>query len=184
MDFELSNRLEVLLNAFRGQRLQDLKRLGNDFIEQAAQNNDSPLARLSVIAYSLYKMLSKDHFLRSPQWGTISQKIGTALLDAKTALEKNNRVAFDESLELAIKSISGLDRDLSNFAKNIYEKAKIKQASTAYAMGLSLRQAASLTGADSKELQKYIGSTRIHDEHPAGMGITARMEMLREILRK
>ena len=43
-------------------------------------------------------------------------------------------------------------------------KARIKQASRAYSMGLSLGEAASLTGANKTQLLRYIGSTKIHDQ--------------------
>ncbi|HLC93044.1 MAG TPA: hypothetical protein VJH23_05040 [archaeon] len=184
MNEGLLQRLQSLSEAFSGSYAQNLKRLGNDFIEEAAETNDTSLARLSVISYALYKILSKDHFVKNKGWGAISRNISAELLKAARALEKNDIGAFARSIDNAVKSIEGIDDELSNYAKNIYEKARIKQASTAYAAGLSLNQAAALTGADSKEVQKYIGFTRIHDEQPVHMGIEARMKMLRGLLGK
>ncbi len=183
MDHRLVKRLEALIGAFEARQAQDLKRLGGGIIEQAVLKNDESLAKVSVIAYALYKILSKDHFVQSGQWPKISQSISQSLLKSVQALEKNDNAGFAKSLDSAIERIQFIDSELSNFAKDIYGKAKIKQASTAYAMGLSLSQAGSLTGADRKELQRYIGSTRIHDEQPAGLGIEQRLRNLKEVLR-
>ena len=177
-------KLGALTEAFSAGRAQDLKRLGNNFIELAAERNDSALAALSVIAYALYKMLSKDHFVKSAQWPVISRNIRQALGSAEKSLGTGDLQAFGAAAESAVKDIEGIDFELSNYARNIYEKARIKQASTAYALGLSLMQAAELTGAGPKELQRYIGFTKIHDEQPPHMGIGARMQMLRGMLGK
>ena len=184
MNEGLLKRLETLADAFREERALDLKRIGSKSIREAAERGDTWMAKLSVISYSLYKMLSKDHFVKSPRWGEISRNIKSEIAKASEALEGNDLEAFNTSIDNAVKSIERTDDELSNFAKNIYGKARIKQASTAYAIGLSLNQAASLTGADRKELQKYIGFTRIHDEQPAHVGIGERMKMLREMLDK
>ncbi|MBI4210824.1 MAG: hypothetical protein HY544_04945 [Candidatus Diapherotrites archaeon] len=177
-------RLESLIAAFSAGNSQDVKSLGRNFIEQAVSQDDKALAKISVVAYSLYKMLSKEHFVKSPRWPTISRSITSSLTRSTQALQRNDVGGFSKSLEDAVHRIEGADDQLSNFARNIFEKAKIKQASTAYAMGLSLNQSASLTGSDRKELQKYIGATKIHDEQPVKMNIGQRMKMLRELLAK
>ncbi|MEM4327213.1 MAG: hypothetical protein QXZ13_03555, partial [Candidatus Diapherotrites archaeon] len=92
--------------------------------------------------------------------------------------------AFKKHLKETIEKIEEIDQNLSHYAKAMYEKAKIKQASTAYALGLSLSQAATLTGANKKELQKYIGITRIHDEEPYKESIAERLSVLRNIIGK
>ncbi len=182
MQHRLRNRTDAILTAFQAKQAQDLKRLGNDSIEEAAVENDSELASLSVIAYSLYKILTKDHFLKSRVWPRLSQGIGNSLKKCLEAALKQNEAMYTKNLNNVISEIREIDDELGHFAKNIYEKAKVKQASTAYALGLSLSQAASLTGADRKELQMYIGTTRIHDEQHATKPIHERVERLRELL--
>ncbi len=182
MPESLGKSLATLISAFESGQAHDLKKIGNMLIEEAAERNSAELARLSAISYALYKILSKDHFVKSPQWPKMAINIRSELLKAGRAAEKNDIGAFGRSLESAVKDIQGIDSELSNYARNIYEKARVKQASTAYAAGLSLRQAAELTGADRKDLQRYIGITRIHDEQPSGMGIAQRMEQLRKVL--
>lgn len=184
MGSRTASKLEALIGAFEARKVQDLKRLGSDLISEAAVKNEVNLAKISVIAYSLYKILSKDHFLKNRKWPSVSESIDSELLKAVQSAEKGDEKGLNEHLSHAIHKIELIDEELSNFARNIFEKARIKQASSAYASGLSLAQAASLTGADKKELQKYIGATTIHDEQPVFMGIEQRLQALREALGK
>lgn len=182
MDPRLPRRLDALLSAFRAANPGDLKRIGNDAIADAALGSDYGLAAVSVIAYSLYKMLTKEHFTQSPRWQKISDSILSELGKSLGSIEKNDLDAFNRHMGHVIGKIEQVDDELSHYARNIFEKAKIKQASTAYALGLSLSQAAELAHADRNELQRYIGITRIHDEHQAGKGIAQRLRGLKAAL--
>ena len=65
MGSKTANRTEALVTAFQANNSVDLKRLANDSIREAAVENDKELAELAVIAYTLYKILSKDHLLEA-----------------------------------------------------------------------------------------------------------------------
>ena len=184
MDPRLPKRLDAMFRAFRAGNPGDLKRIGYDAIGDAALQNDHDLASLSVIAYSLYKIITRAHFMENPRWQWVSETISSSLERSFGAAERLDHKGFHKNMKSIIGKIQGIDNELSNYARNVYEKAKIKQASTAYAMGLSLKQAAELTQADPKELQKYIGITRIHDEQPGGIGISERLRAFKEALGK
>lgn len=140
-----------------------LRKLSNKAISIAAVENDAFYASLSVVTYALSKLLSKPHVLRSELWPNfirgMSKRINQAIVYAK----ENNIQAFRDVLESLEKDIEKFDKEVGNYLHTLVEKAKVKQASRAYGMGLSPGQAASLTGADRIELLKYIGTTKIHD---------------------
>ncbi len=182
MDARLPRRLDALCHAFAAQNPGDLKRIGNDAIADAALGSDHDLAAVSVIAYALYKILSKEHFTQSPRWQKISDSISTSLQKSLTAAAAGEENSLHRNMEGVIAKIRDVDDELSNYARNIYEKAKIKQASTAYALGMSLGQAAELTHANRNEVQRYIGITRIHDEQPPDRGIAQRLKTLKGAL--
>ncbi len=184
MHHSTAKTLHALLNAFREKKPFELKAIGNSAIRRAAIQDDRILAEISVISYALYKILSKDHFVKSSKWPKVEESISGFMSKSIDAAERQDSEALKMHLRNALQSIEKIDSELSNYAENLREKAIVKQASTAYAMGLSLSQAASLTGADKKELQKYIGFTRIHDEHPAKKGIAERLLVLKEVLGK
>ena len=184
METTITGKLEQMAFALQDANARELKSLGNSLIGEAALRNDKDAALLSVISYSLYKMLTKEHFTRDPVWKKVTQTLNSSLLQALDAAKRNDTSDFSKNLANSIEKIERVDNELSNYARNIFEKAKIKQASSAYAAGLSLKLAAELTGADSKDLQKYIGATRIHDEQPGTKNIEQRMRSLREVLGK
>ena len=149
--------LEKLRNAFRRKKTNDLKRISNQAIEKAAMREDPRLVNISLIAYALYKLLSKQHVLESDQWEKFS-------LDVDAALDKAISAGAAGGLEEEIiRDIARIDESLGNYTHDIIEKARTKQASRIYAMGLSMDKAIALTGADRFELLSYVGSTTIHD---------------------
>ncbi len=66
--------------------------------------------------------------------------------------------------------------------ESIFDKGTVKMASTAYALGVSIGKSAELTGADAKEVQMYIGTTKIHDEQTVKKSISKRLTELEELL--
>ena len=182
MNSKLLSRVDALAKAFEAGKTYDLKRLGEDSIKEAVMENNTRLASVSVIAYALYKIISKEHFTSDSRWKTVNQIILKSLRESKSAVEKNDFHLLEKRLNIIVKEIRIIDDQLSNYARNVFEKAKIKQASTAYALGLSIGKSAELTGADYKELQKYIGITRIHDEHITHMSLKERLKTLKGLL--
>lgn len=180
MQPRLVQRLDALSKAFSAGNIYDIKRIANDSISDATISSDQDMAKISVISYALYKMLTKEHFIQSPKWNDVLASITESLQRSTQAAMQDKHRSFKRNLKDTIEKIESIDNELSHFARNIYEKAKMKQASTAYALGLSLSQAAELTGAERKELQHYIGETRIHDEEPSTSGIKKRMAALTE----
>jgi len=182
MGSSLINTLNNLSKAFQAGNMRDLKRMANNTIKEASMNNDPKLAKAAVIAYAFYKIYSKEHITSNTRWQSAKKLISASLDKSIEAIQKNNEEGFQKNIQSAVKEIQVIDDKLSNYAENIFEKAKIKQASTAYALGLSIGRSAELTGADPKDLQKYIGFTRIHDEQPIKGSISERLKTLKELL--
>ncbi|MGI6589848.1 MAG: hypothetical protein ACOX1V_04275 [Candidatus Iainarchaeum sp.] len=171
-----------VIKLFEANKVFDLRGLSSRVIREAALNNDYAKAELGVIAYALHKIESKQHFVNSPQWGRLKQSVLTDLKNAQIAIKQNNTKAFLESLKKVIQHITKIDSQLGNYAIGIYEKGKVKQASLAYSYGLSIAQAAQLTGANKKELQEYIGATTMHDEELEIKNMGQRVNELKKIL--
>ncbi|MFA5126144.1 MAG: hypothetical protein WC462_04030 [archaeon] len=172
----LSFDIEEVLRLFDEKKVFDLRGISNRLIREAAMSNDYAKAELGVIAYALHKLESKEHFVRNPKWGKVKQSISQHLLEAENAVKNNEQAKFLNALKTVIQSITNIDNELGNFAQNIYDKAKVKQASLAYSYGLSIEQSSALTGADQKELQSYIGFTTMHDDEPETKNISQRVK--------
>ncbi|AJF59599.1 MAG: hypothetical protein J4224_02410 [Candidatus Diapherotrites archaeon] len=158
-----------------------LKKLSNAAIGEAVLDNDPMLAEVAVAAYSLSKLVSKEHVVKSPNWVKAKKEITASLNSSTKIIQQKNEGLFKRNLSSIVNRVRAVDRSLGNYVRNISDKGRIKVASTAYARGLSLSQAARITGADKKELQNYIGITKIHDEETVKLSMKDRMGIAREI---
>jgi len=178
----LSYDIDETLRLFNEKRILELRGISNRLVREAALSNDYAKAELGTIAYALHKIETKSHFVRSPQWGKVKLEISSHLNQAASAARFDKKEELMEALKAVIRNITQIDNELGNYAQNIYEKAKVKQASQAYSYGVSISQAAALTGADQKELQSYIGFTTMHDEEPETKNIKQRVNELIKII--
>lgn len=174
--------LEEVLKLFRKGEILQLRGLSNRLIRESTIENDLAKAELGVIAYSIHKIETKNHFTNNKKWHKIRNKISDNMSGAIFAIKKNDQELFFKKLKKIILDINLIDKQLGHFATSIYEKAKIKQASLAYSYGLSISRSAELTGADKKELQSYIGFTTMHDEENEQKSIKKRINELKDIL--
>jgi hypothetical protein len=178
----LSFDVEEIQRLFAEKKVFDLRGMSSRLIREAAMSNDYAKAELGVIAYALHKLETKPHFVGSPQWIKVKQVISNNFQVALNALNQNNDKEFLGALKRVIQSIRQIDDEIGNYAQNLYDKAKVKEASLAYSYGLSIAQAAALTGADQKELQSYIGATTMHDEEPESKNISTRVDELKKLV--
>ena len=154
--------LDKLRKSFRSKDIPALKRLSNQAIERAALTEDAYLVNISLIAYALSKLLSKQHILESDEWNKFVKDVDSDLEEAMAM--KGGGKPLEGILERdIIQDITQIDASLGNYVQDLITKSRIKQASRIYAMGLSLDKAISLTHADRFQLLTYIGSTVIHD---------------------
>lgn len=150
-----------LSKALKERDALELKRLSNEFIERAAVEEDETLVDLSLIAYALYKMLSKLHFRERPEWDEFLRDVE---LDLEEAAKLGDKADLKSILEKdIIRDIRELNESFGNYVSDVVDMARIKQASRIYARGLSLSKALAMTHADRFEVLQYIGETRIHD---------------------
>ncbi|MCK4327341.1 MAG: hypothetical protein KAW41_02585 [Candidatus Diapherotrites archaeon] len=154
--------LEKLRKAFKAKNLTALKRISNQAIERAALTEDPEMVNISLIAYALYKLLSKPHVLESEQWEAFVKDVDADLAEGMALQEKGEAVGGLLEKDI-INDINKIDASLGNYVQDVIKKARMKQASRIYAMGLSLDKAIALTGADRFQLMSYIGATVIHE---------------------
>lgn len=174
--------MKQLRSDFNKRKLLELKTLSNEFIEKAAFKNDKFYAQMSLISYALYNLLSKVHVAGNPKFSKFRLTVLGLIDKSIYALKKKDAEDFSNNLDLTLKEIDEFDRKLGNFVMDVVEKARIKQASRAYSIGLSLSQSSALTGADKKSVQNYVGKTTMHDEIIEVKGIKTRLEILKSML--
>ena len=174
--------LSEAVKLFRQKRILQLRGLSNRLIKEASIEDNFAKAELGVITYALHKIESKEHFVNNPKWIKIKNVIATDLESVIVAAENNDLKKVIFKLKKVIVDINKIDLSIGHFVQGIFEKAKVKQASLAYSYGLSISQSAELTGADKKELQSYIGFTKMSDEEEESKSLLTRVSELKELI--
>jgi len=169
--------LEDLKYAFIKGNTNKLKRISNDSLDHAVITGDKKLITVSLISYALYKMLTKHHYRHAKGWQQFSEVVIEHL---ERCIQNPNLI--EEALgEKLVKDIAKMEEQHGRFLGDLIEKAKVKQASRAYALGLSLSSAIELTGAERFKVYSYVGITKIHEDTPS-KGIADRYKYTKSIL--
>ncbi len=159
-----------------------LKQLANETIKPSVLYNDKILVKIPLIAYSLSKLLSKDYIVSSDSWSEAKKSLINSIEKSVVFLKKKDEKSFKKSLNSVSDELRKVDFETGRFMQSVFDKAKMKYASTAYYFGMSLSQAAFLTGADKIHLQNYIGKTRQHEDEIDFSGIKKRLYNLKQVV--
>lgn len=149
------------MDAYDSNRSRDLSRRLTD---ESTLTQDTDVINLALIAYSLNKIMSKDHF-REKTSGLFSE-----------TKKKLDRMDFDGVL----KNIEDFDRRHGFFHGTLVDKARTKIGSRMYSQGISLSQSSELTGADVSNIQEYAAGTKTHEE-VGGRSLKERVELARKL---
>ena len=71
---DIAKAIDNLKRVFAEGNAMKLRELGNSFLSKAAMENNRLFAELSVIAYCLHKMLSKEHIVKNENWASSCSK--------------------------------------------------------------------------------------------------------------
>ncbi len=181
-DNALLKAIDSLKESFAKENALDLRLLSNELIKKAALENSHELASIALVAYSLHKVMNKEHHIRSPKWKTRKKAILSCIEKAHNALKKNDSKAFHKSINSIAFELQRMDRFFGRYVQSIFDKARVKCAADAYFFGLSLSQAADLTHTDRKAVQEYIGFTRSQDKNEIIEGIGKRLNAFKKAI--
>jgi hypothetical protein len=158
---QIDEYIENLVEAFDKNDAFELRKMSNDIIELAMTSEDSRIVDLSIIAYTLSKIVLKGHAVENPGWLKFKQ---TLLRHFKNEQRRDDTTKeLQHLLDDVLNHIIDFDQETGNYAVSILDEVRIKQASRLYALGLSLSKSAELTKVNKEDLLNYIGTTKIHD---------------------
>lgn len=160
---EIDTYFERIISYLKSEDSFSLRDLSNKLIEKAVLLEDSRLVDMSLICYALSKLMKKPHVSKLKRWGELKQKLLKDLSEVKKEPETIKET--DKILKIVVEDIVEFDKEAGNYLETVIDHARVKQASRAYALGLSLSKAASLTGVNKARLSRYVGTTKIHDRH-------------------
>ncbi|MDP3728314.1 MAG: hypothetical protein Q8R18_02560 [bacterium] len=138
-----------------------IKVLSNQTLHNASMFQDPDSISISVIIFSLSKILNRPRLENNPALKVFKEKIAVELFIAKNALEKDKEKEYKETMKRIFQHISRFEKKFGMYITQVLEHAKIKRGERIYEHGFSAGKAAQLLGISSWELMSYVGETKI-----------------------
>jgi len=131
-----------------------LRDYSSNLMEEVSLNKNQDSISLSVLSYSLYKILSKN--------SSIDTKPLLSLID-EVLEDKDSKVRFRASLKKLFDQIKKYDVNLDANVLHIIKQAYINKGIKLYENGLSIGKASEIMGISKWEIMEYLGSSNIVD---------------------
>ncbi|MBI2125613.1 hypothetical protein HYV87_01835 [Candidatus Woesearchaeota archaeon] len=148
----------TILQQRENKDVEELRALSDHGIEDVAVHKNLDLISVTVLIYSLYKIITsipeKDY-----------QSIIKELQNAKNSLEKKQLGRYNSSIKNLFQLVRKCNAKVKVHLQDVMEAAKIKKSAALFEKGLSIGQAAGLMGLSNWDLQAYAGKTTSMDLH-------------------
>ncbi len=178
----LTQILRDTIKAVKKQDLTKLRATSEKLAKNASIYQNKYAISISVVVYSLFKILEKENYLQNENYPTIKKIILTELNNARNAIRKDKPYILQKSLKKIIASLKKLDKQAGQFIQESLESSKIKKAYGLYKHGISTGKAAELLGITRWELQPYLGKTRESEQlHNLTKPVSQRIKLAKEI---
>lgn len=185
MAVKLLDSVREVNQAFRKKDINVLRAVSDALTKEAILTEDKEMMDLSIVAYSLAKILEKPHYSEYTKWVEFLRNVSSHLYDGAVALEKGQKAELGRMLNLIITEIAAVDEEMKRFTQKLIEKARIKKAAQIYGYGFSLGRAAELAGIEKGKVLGYVGKTMAHEfETFRTMSIAERLEHARTVFRR
>lgn len=148
--------------------VDQLRILSDHGIEDVAVHKNLDLISVTVLIYSLYKIVN-----------SISEKDYQAIIQelqkAKSSLEKNQLGKYNNSIKILFNIVRKSNAKVKVHLQDVMDAAKIKKSAALFEKGLSIGQAAGLMGLSNWDLQAYASKTTALDQHEENLPATKRV---------
>lgn len=158
---EILNILTQAVEVLEKKELKDteeLKELSEQAIEKVAAYKDLDLISITVLIYSLYKVVAV--MTQDDYQGGLKH-----LAAAKDNLQQNNFGRYNTQIRSLYNLVRKSNAKVKEHLQDVMNAAKIKKGTSLFEHGLSIGQAAGLMGLSNWDLQSYLGKTVAFERH-------------------
>ena len=140
-----------------------LKKSSDTTLHNAGIYQDEDSTSVAVIAYSLYKIFSRERLQKTKQFVNFKKDILNEISGAQSFLTKNNGKEYKKRIKKIFDLIGKLEKSFGMYITEVLKQAKIKKGGRVYEHGISIGRASQLMGISSWELRSYVGGTKLSD---------------------
>ena len=177
-----SSLVNALYNNFKAKKEKKLRKMKDDFLNEAIIRNSKLFFELSVTAYVLSKILSKPKFLVE-RYKDELQDIEKHLKTFRDGVGKKSDQQFLAILNEIYSIIKTMEEEDKRFFRDIISKGRVKMAATMYAKGVSVGVACEMGEVDQQEMLDYAGETMMFDRVKEEVPIKERVKRARKLLK-
>lgn len=177
----LVDSLKKLRDAVEKNDIGSMRALSSFLIRTSVDTQDEDVIAITMISYSLSKVFQKSHFRGSSKWNAFCSTVSDYLSSSILCIENKDLSGMRINFRHIFTNLIQIDSEVGHYVDWVIDKAKIKHASTLYALGFSLGMSAQLTGASIWELMQYAGKTKIVDEEDVSISLQNRLNIARKI---
>ena len=145
--FDLGKAVEILKKTDVGDS-EELKQLSNHSIEDVAVHKDLDLISVTVLIYSMYKVLNSMN-------DEDKKDLVTELENARKNLQQRNLGRYNRNIKLLFDLVRKSNAAVKVHLQDVMNAARIKKGAVLLRKGLSIGQAAGLMGLSNCDLQEY-----------------------------
>jgi hypothetical protein len=160
--------------------LELLKNSSDKTLHNASLYQDEDSITIAVIAYSLYKVFSRERLHGKKSFGTFRNKVLNELTGAKDFLKRGDLKNYSKLVKKVLALIGKLERKFGMYITEVLQQAKIKKGGRVFEHGISAGRASQMMGINTWELRSYIGHTKLTDVTKP-KDVSVRIENVRRI---
>ncbi|HLC56242.1 MAG TPA: hypothetical protein VJJ23_03325 [Candidatus Nanoarchaeia archaeon] len=160
VDNELITLTKKVYSFFSLKNPQKLRDLSTEAINHASLHQDNFSIFLSIISYSLSKILEKHQ--SEYNFNEFYKKVKIEIKNTISLLEKNDN-SIDLQTKKILTTIKSFDKRLNLYIEEMLSSSAIKKGSKFYEYGISIGRISELLGISKWDLLNYIGNTTIAD---------------------
>ena len=181
MALSLPETAVLIANALTDHDVRAMRRINDRCIEETAIKFESSTYLFALISYVLSKIISKPRYYKQKKSKDALSALSLSLRLCESQAKNADYSGLAATQNKILSSIEEMDEKDRRFVKGILTKGRLKIASTLYAQGISLGNAAEMTGTDKREVLLYAGQTMMFDRLKEKKSMEERMKDLREI---
>ncbi len=155
--------LSELYNGVSKGDLDILKKSSDSTLHNAGIFQDEDSISVAVIAYSLYKVFSRERLHKIKPFVKFKQDVLNEISGAQSFLAKNREKEYKKCIKKVFDLIGKLEKKFGMYITEVLNQARIKKGGRVYEHGISIGRASQLMGISSWELRNYVGSTKLSD---------------------
>lgn len=181
MALSLSETAVLISQALFEHDVRAMRKINDRCIEETAIKFEQPTYLFALISYVLSKIISKPRYFRQKKAKDSLSALTLSLRLCESQAKSADYRGLISTQNKILTSIERMDEKDRRFVKSILTKGRLKIASTLYAQGISLGNAAEMTGTDKREVLLYAGQTMMFDRLREKRTMEQRMKEIREI---